>query len=89
MTIGKTLVEQERQSIKKFIYASRLRRMLHRVTDQTHPETRQSIMILFEAPLATANLRISRATIFSASILECLEDSTSETKMTLVTKLFA
>jgi hypothetical protein len=64
--------------------------MLHRMTDKTHPETRQSIMIPVRSAIRNRKL-LDFTSNYPLSIILSMtgEDKQGETKMTLVTKLFA
>lgn len=90
MTLGKSLVKQERKPSQQFIYAPSLWRVLHRVTYQLDPETRQSIMIPAPGtPRGSEPTNLTsknRVGLFSPMTRE---DEPSKTKMTHMTKLFA
>ena len=90
MTVGKTLVEQERKISKKSINAPSLRRILHCMSEKPHPETRQSIMISVRSTIRNSkplNLASNYALGLNPRISG--EDEPSETEMTPVTKLVA
>jgi hypothetical protein len=90
VTIGKSFVEQQWKSSKKFIYAPRPLRMLHRVTDKAHPEARQSIMIPVRGAARNSKLLdFTSNNLLSVILSMAGEDEPSKTEMTPVTKLFA
>ena len=64
--------------------------MLHRMTDKTHPEPRQSIMIPVRRAARNSNpLDFTSNNLLSLILSMAGEDEPSKTKMTPVTKLFA
>jgi hypothetical protein len=90
VTIGKTLVEQERKPGQYLINTPRLGRILHRVTDETHPETRQSIVIPIGSALRNRkplNLASHNRLGFIPPIVR--EHEPCETKMAPTTKLLS
>ncbi len=64
--------------------------MLHRMTDKTHPEPRQSIMIPVRgAARSSKPLDFTSNNLLSVILSMAGEDEPSKTKMTPMTKLFA
>jgi hypothetical protein len=89
VTIGKSLVEQERKHSQQCIDAPSVRRFLHRVTNKPDPEARQGIMVPVRSTVRNRKLLDFTSNCPLSIVISMMgEDESGETKMTSVTKLF-
>lgn len=90
MAKGKSFVEQEWKPSQELVNASNIRRILHRVTKNPDPETRQSLMIPVRSSAGSCNTpNLSSNYPFGLFSSMTREDEPGKTKMSSMAELFA